>query len=63
MSAEYKNADLNAISAQAERDLNSDSAKKGHAGSLSGITTLPFYLLDSLLHLARNQQKLTAYSK
>lgn len=39
MSAEYKNADLNAISAQAERDLNSDAAKKGHGGSLSGTTS------------------------
>ncbi|KAK7183964.1 hypothetical protein DPSP01_012240 [Paraphaeosphaeria sporulosa] len=35
MSAEYKNADLNALSAQAERDLNSDGAKKGHGASLS----------------------------
>ncbi|KAK3214690.1 hypothetical protein GRF29_19g984010 [Pseudopithomyces chartarum] len=35
MSAEYKNTDLNKLAEQAERDLNSDSAKKGHAGSLS----------------------------
>jgi hypothetical protein len=41
MSAEYKNADLNKLAEQAERDLNSDSAKKGHAGSLSGMASLP----------------------
>ncbi|KAF1972751.1 hypothetical protein BU23DRAFT_554928 [Bimuria novae-zelandiae CBS 107.79] len=33
--SEYKNADLNKIAEQAERDLNSDAAKKGHAESLS----------------------------
>jgi hypothetical protein len=40
MSAEYKNADLNKIAKDAERDLNSDAAKKGH-GSDSGTITFP----------------------
>ncbi|EAT86805.1 hypothetical protein HBI56_131560 [Parastagonospora nodorum] len=35
MSAEYKNADLNKIAQDAERDLNTDAAKKGH-GSNAG---------------------------
>lgn len=39
MSAEYKNANLNKIAQDAERDLNADAARKGH-GSDSGT---PFY--------------------
>jgi hypothetical protein len=33
MSAEYKNVDLNKLAQDAERDLNSNAAKKGHSGS------------------------------
>ena len=36
MSAEYKNVDLNKLAHDAERDLNTDAAKKGHA---AGPTT------------------------
>jgi hypothetical protein len=37
MSAEYKNQDLNKIAQDAERDLNTDAAKKGHGGSDSSM--------------------------
>lgn len=44
MSAEYKNTSLNKLAQDAERDLNSDAAKKGHAGSDSSMSfiLLPF---------------------
>ncbi|KAF1829204.1 hypothetical protein BDW02DRAFT_574208 [Decorospora gaudefroyi] len=35
MSAEYKNTDINELAKQAERDLNSNSAKQGHSEGLS----------------------------
>jgi hypothetical protein len=42
MSAEYKNVDLNKIAQDAERDLNSDAAKKGHGDGPS--STFVFYI-------------------
>jgi hypothetical protein len=41
MSAEYKNTDPITIAKQAERDLNSDAAKKGKSDS-STLLPLPF---------------------
>jgi hypothetical protein len=49
MSAEYKNADLNKIAQDAERDLNTDAAKKGH-GSNAGTLTHPSSNFSNPLH-------------
>ena len=46
MSAEYDGQDPLALAKQAERDLNSHTAKQGHGGSLSG-TQLPHPFLPS----------------
>lgn len=41
MSAEYKNADLNKLAQDAERDLNTDAAKKGHGSDAGTLSPLP----------------------
>lgn len=47
MSAEYKNVDLNKIAHDAERDLNTDAAKKGHAAGPTSTSSL----LLTFIHL------------
>ncbi|KAH7093662.1 hypothetical protein FB567DRAFT_610234 [Paraphoma chrysanthemicola] len=47
MSANFENTTPLKVAEQAERDLNSDAAKKGHAGSAS--STLPLFF-TSLFH-------------
>lgn len=51
MSAEYKDQDVRIIAQAAERDLNSHSAKHGHAVSDTGNTPFLCVFTDMLLNL------------